>query len=219
MVSIDKASKLAVEEISAQSCSAIQVQEDFEVLYKKITGEDKPDNLRLLVLSQEDYIKNYRTILGEEPNIYEVEGRKGIWRGIGLINEDAERYFILVSDNARDFFWESVSLGIGKIRHLMEYHKSDPEGTIEDIDMAVTATASGIALQKYLDLEGRSGPTNPSKEVSLLSNEVAYERAKGYTTALIRIYGLDRAWEKILSVVREKGLKELLTPQLSFDFI
>ncbi|MBW2990676.1 hypothetical protein KY348_03150 [Candidatus Woesearchaeota archaeon] len=210
---LDKQETLGVivETYANELFSSLQIPDEFNRLYKKITGEEKPDNVKLAVLPLKDYIENYKLLNQKNPDLLELI-KKEYTGNIEFTIGHPKEYLIVVLDNTKDFLLESVSHGIGHARYGIEYYKSRPQGDINiETDKAVRETAAHIAVQKALC---RKDPKKYIKTRYYDKVFIYFDNKEcpqvEYAIKLIEKHGVDTAWDKILSIRKEEELEGII---------
>ncbi len=178
-------------------------------LYKRITLEDIPDNVQLMVFPLKHYIEIYKSAYGKEPDLSEWDG--GYTGSIEFSHGNRKEHHIIVLENIEDFLFESISHGIGHVKYAMEFFKRNPKGGLmEDTDKIVRETAAHTAVQRALD---RNDPKKyiktPYYQAADWLGDSQDKIGTRYTAKLIQKYGIGKAWKKILNIEKEKGLKRL----------
>lgn len=195
------------------------IMEILKELYKKITNEDLPNNVKLSILSLEDYVKNYRDICNKKPSIGKYG--KDYVGNIEYTRGDSREHHIVVLNNVEDILIEAISHGIGHVKHTIEFYKKNPLGSYHmDVDNIVRETCAHTAVQRVLKR------TNSKEYVKTryyyhTSQWFDSEDKPGadYTAKLIQKYGIDKTWNKVLIARRERELKRMLTNPLFRLFI
>jgi len=185
----------------------IQVKNKFEELYKIITGEEKPDNVRLAVLPIEDYLKYYEIIRKKKLTLFkslkELKKEKYYIGGTEFttFDKDYKEFAVVVLNNLENLLLENISHGIGHVKYNL-VHKNEDTSSVVDETIAV------IAEQKYLHHEFSSD----SKEYSKLGRysflkESEKDPSIKYAIKLVEKYGVDKAWDKILNIKNKEELE------------
>jgi hypothetical protein len=129
-------------------------------LYRKITHEDVPNNIKLTVLPIGEYKEFFREIRKREPRFSEVMDDEGFTGEVEFTYGIPKEHNIVVMENAEDFLLEAISHGIGHGKYAMEFYKLNPSGDlILDTDKVVREIAAHTAVQRALDR------TNPKEYI------------------------------------------------------
>ncbi len=121
--------KQLLETHAAEFYPGIQIPGKFEELYKEITGEDKPDNVGLVVLPIEAYLKHYEYIRKRKLTLLkDLEELKKETAYIGgveftVFDDKYGESIVVVLQNREDLLLEAVSRGIGHLKYNRTHRK------------------------------------------------------------------------------------------------